>query len=95
MAAMDREKKERHGLRILFMVGFWLVLRLGYLLTGLMALVMWIMGWFEDEPNPRLRGFGRSLATYQHQILDFLLFNSEQKPFPFDDWPQVGTPEQA
>lgn len=95
MALDEREHKERHGLRILFMAMFWIVLRLGVWLTGLMALLQWIMGWFEDEPNQRLRGFGLSLSTYLRQILDYLLFNSDQKPFPFDDWPRAEIEEEG
>lgn len=95
MALDEREQKERHGLRILFMAMFWIVLRLGVWLTGLMALLQWIMAWFEDEPNQRLRGFGLSLAIYLRQILDYLLFNSDRKPFPFDDWPQAEIEEEG
>lgn len=87
MADVGREQTENQALRIVFMVLFWIVLRLGYWLTAIMALVQWVMRWFEDTPNPRLRRFSRSLSVYQHQILDYLLFNCEQKPFPFSDWP--------
>jgi len=87
MATLDREEKERHGLRILFMILFWFILRLSYFITGLMALVQWIWRWFETRPDGRLRRFSVSLARYQRQVVDFLLFNTPRKPFPFDDWP--------
>ena len=87
MATLDREEKERHGLRILFMILFWLILRLSYFITGLLALVQWVWRWFEPRPDGRLTRFSVSLARYQRQVVDFLLFNSSRKPFPFDDWP--------
>ena len=34
-----------------------------------------------------LRSFGQSLASWIFQIMQFLTFNSNSKPFPFDDWP--------
>ncbi|MHA7878389.1 MAG: DUF4389 domain-containing protein [Saccharospirillum sp.] len=87
MQTEQREYREQHGLRLLFMVLFWVILRLGYFVTALLAMTQWILGWFEDEPNSRLRQFSRSLARYQSEILDYLLFNRHTKPFPFDDWP--------
>lgn len=87
MSTMEREEKERHGLRILFMILFWFILRLSYFITGLLALVQWIWRWFEERPEGRLRRFSVSLARFQRQVVDFLLFNTSRKPFPFDDWP--------
>ena len=37
--------------------------------------------------NKNLRNFGQSLASWIFQIMQFLTFNSNSKPFPFDDWP--------
>ena len=37
--------------------------------------------------NKNLRSFGQSLASWILQIMQFLTFNSNSKPFPFDDWP--------
>jgi len=40
------------------------------------------------ETNKQLSIFGHSLAVYTCEIIDFLTYNSETKPFPFDnDWP--------
>lgn len=37
--------------------------------------------------NEFLLDFGRNLSVYIHQIINFLTFNSEQRPFPFSAWP--------
>lgn len=37
--------------------------------------------------NERLLSFGQSLSILIHQILNFLTFNSDEKPFPFGNWP--------
>lgn len=92
MDVEQREYKEQHGLRLLFMVLFWVILRICYFVTALLAVTQWILGWFEDEPNEKLRRFSRSLATYQARILDYLLFNRDAKPFPFEDWPSDEEP---
>jgi hypothetical protein len=39
--------------------------------------------------NKPLQGFGHSLSRYIYQVLLFLTFNTEDKPFPYDDWPPL------
>lgn len=39
-------------------------------------------------PNQRLVAFSGSLASYLFAICRFACFTSEQKPFPFSDWPE-------
>ncbi|WP_108124439.1 DUF4389 domain-containing protein [Saccharospirillum mangrovi] len=87
METSKRERIEQQLLRLVFMVIFGVVLRLSVLLTGLLAVVQWIWRWFQSDDNERLRGFCRALGRYQHQVSDFLLFNVDDKPFPFSDWP--------
>ena len=39
------------------------------------------------KTNEFLLGFSQSLGVYIYQIINFLTFNSEQRPFPFSSWP--------
>jgi len=39
------------------------------------------------QPNTRLTHFGRNLARYLQQIISYLTFSTEDKPFPFSSWP--------
>ena len=39
-------------------------------------------------PNDRLKPFSRHLALYIYDVLRFLSYNSEEKPYPFSDWPK-------
>lgn len=46
------------------------------------------------KTNEFLLGFSQSLSIYIHQIINFLTFNSEQRPFPFSTWPNASdTPD--
>ena len=42
---------------------------------------------FTTKANENLAGFGSLLVTYVAQILNFVTFNSESRPFPFSDFP--------
>ncbi len=75
------------GIRALYMILMGIAYNLsGYLLFAI-AIVQLVVAVFADAPNPRLASFGRSLATYLQQNANFLAFVTEEKPFPFSDWP--------
>ena len=41
------------------------------------------------EDNRNLRDLGVALAGYVHEMLLFVTWNREQKPFPFNEFPRV------
>jgi hypothetical protein len=84
---MEKEVREHHLFRLLYMVLFWIFLRVSLILTGLIAFVQWVILWFQEEPIESLLEFAGSLRKFQAQILAYLTFESEDKVFPFADWP--------
>ena len=74
--------------RVLFVIFFIVVLHLiiGPLIV-LLALAQGLFLVFTTKPNENLAGFGALLVTYVSQILNFVTFNSESRPFPFSDFP--------
>lgn len=84
---MEREQKEHHAIRGLYMVLFWFFLRISLVLTALIAILQWAVLWFQDEQIEALVDFSTSLNQFQQQILLFLTFKTEAKVFPFADWP--------
>jgi len=42
------------------------------------------------EALPRLVTFARGLNAYVFQILEFVTFRSDERPFPFSAWPSEG-----
>ena len=74
--------------RVLFVIFFIVVLHLiiGPLIV-LLALAQSLFLIFTAKANENLAGFGALLATYASQILNFVTFHSERRPFPFSDFP--------
>ena len=74
--------------RVLFVIFFIVVL---HLIIGpvivLLALVQALFLIFTTKANENIAGFGSLLVTYVAQILNFVTFNSESRPFPFSDFP--------
>ena len=75
-------------LRVLWMLVFVLVWQVAQFLLGALVLVQLIYRLVYGAPNAGLMNFGDSLSQYLAQIGRFGSFHSEQKPWPFSDWPQ-------
>jgi hypothetical protein len=55
----------------------------------LTAIVQFLWLLFSHEPNRLLARFGKSLSLWMAQTARFLTCASEEKPFPWSDWPQA------
>lgn len=90
---MDNEQlksnltSSKHWLRLVFMLLFAAVLHLASLVMWVLVAVQFVFSLVTGEDNQHLRRFGHSLSTYIYDVLQFLCYSSEEKPFPFADWP--------
>ncbi len=91
---VDNLREPSAWLRIAFMLIFALVL---YLVIAPVILVLMlaqaIFTIVTGDDNDNLRKFGAALSQYIYQILQFLTFNSDEKPFPFSEFPGIALDE--
>lgn len=80
-------------LRVLWMLVFFLVWQVAQFVLGALVLVQLIYRLIYGAPNSGLMNFGDSLSLYLAQIGRFGTFHTEQKPWPFADWPAPRPPE--
>lgn len=82
-------RKQEVWLRALFMLLFVLVYGVAEAVVVVVALVQF--GWLviAEDRNPRLERFARSLSAFVYEIVAFWTFVSDEKPFPFADWPEA------
>jgi hypothetical protein len=85
-------KKPSAWFRVLFMAGFVIALYVTGVILLVLMLAQIVFSLLAGESNINLRRLGAGLANYVSQILTFLTYNSEQKPFPFLPFP---LPESA
>jgi len=80
-------KSRSTWLRLFFMLVFWVLAGV----TTFVASVVMVLGFFwvllTGETNAQLQTAGKSIAAYIYQIISYLTYNSEEKPFPFGEWP--------
>jgi hypothetical protein len=86
-------KSRTTWLRLLFMIILAFLYGVSRVVVGAVILLQFFWVLFTGETNERLKGLGQSLATYTYQVLCYLTYNTDSRPFPFDDdWPPSGTP---
>ena len=76
-----------------YMLLFGLLLVAARLIISLVVVVQFIFVLFFGSDNDNLRNLGQGLGKWVYQTLMFLTFNSEDKPFPFDEWPTTDPSE--
>lgn len=76
-------------IRLLYMIMFWFLLVLARFAVGLLAVLQFVLVLLTGAPNEPLRAMGGAIGVWTLQTMRFLTFSSEDKPFPFQDWPIV------
>ncbi|MNN34802.1 hypothetical protein D3C81_1486240 [compost metagenome] len=89
----DRQGKESLAIRILWMFLFVLVWQVAELILGVVVLLQLIYRIIYGAPSGSLMGFGDSLSQFLAQIGRFGSFQTDEKPWPFADWPTPREPE--
>ena len=77
-----------HWVRVVFMVLFAFIACAVCYVAAILVIVQFVITLFSGNSNEKLREFGSCLAQYIAQLVNFLTYNREDKPFPFADWPE-------
>ena len=80
-------------IRLGFMLVFALLLMAGRLVISIIVVVQFALVLVTGSDNENLRNLGQGLGKWIYQAFMFLTFNSEEKPFPFDEWPGIDPSE--
>jgi hypothetical protein len=74
--------------RLVFMVVFYALVSVAAMVATVVVVLGFLWVLFTGDVNPQLKSTGQSLATYLSQVMRYLTFNSNDRPFPFDlSWP--------
>jgi len=81
-------------IRGLFIIVFSVIFYLLYALILLIVVFQFITKLITTELNEQLLSFSDSLNQYVSQILLYITFKSEERPFPFSPWPGTNENKQ-
>ena len=87
MTENTETSKRKIWIRGIFMLLMALAFQLSATVLCFVTVIQFVLVLMNDTPNDRLVAFGRNLARYLQQIVNFLTFATEDIPFPFSDWP--------
>ena len=76
-------------IRIIYMVLFWIVLYFSMMVIGALIFIQVLFALITGSENKNLRNFSVDLTKYINQILLFLTYNEDRKPFPFSAWGEI------
>lgn len=74
-------------LRLLFMILFAVVLALSDLLLAAVIILQFGFVLFSRRQNTELLDFGAQLARFRYHVVRYLTYNTEDRPWPFVNWP--------
>jgi Flp pilus assembly protein TadB len=84
----ENVKSRSTWLRLFFMFVVALLYGVSRVVVGVVVFLQFFWVLFTGETNKQLEQLGQSLATYTYQVILYLTFNTEERPFPFDAaWP--------
>lgn len=74
-------------MRALFMVLFLIIYGIAEFLIFAVMAFQFLSVLFARKTNGPLMKFGKSLSAFIYEIMLYLTYNSEDRPFPFAPWP--------
>ncbi|NOQ23713.1 MAG: DUF4389 domain-containing protein [Candidatus Aegiribacteria sp.] len=80
-----------------FMIIFFVLARFVAVLVVIIALFQFICTMISRKPNDNVKNFGKDLSLYAAEIIQFLSYNTDRKPWPFSPGNEVKpeNPEEA
>ncbi len=75
--------------RGLFMLICAILYNIAEMVLVAVAISQFLFKLFTGNENQQLKTLGRGLSIFFYQTMQFLTFNSEEKPFPFSPWPDA------
>lgn len=85
---IDRVSSAEFWLRLVYMLLFFMIISVATYLMIFVVIAQFFWYLFAGEKNSKILVFSKQLSFFMYEILLFLSQNSDDKPFPFKDWPE-------
>ena len=90
MDEVETNGREKPGLaRALFILLYLINIRLISMVLFVIAITQYIYSWLTGEPNDKIMYFTEGLGEYSKQLVSYVGFNTDDKPWPVGEWPDV------
>ncbi len=90
MEEIETNEREKPGIaRAVYILLYLIIGRFISMVLFVVAITQFIYTWLAGEPNEKILEFTEGLSEYAKQLVSYVGFNSDEKPWPFGDWPDV------
>ncbi len=76
-------------IRLAYMALFALLIVVARIIILVVAVLQFLLVLITGRDNDNLRDLGQGVSKWVYQGLLFLTFNTDEKPWPFSDWPDL------
>ena len=83
----EQPARKETWFRLLYVLLFVILYGVAEAVLGVIVIVQFGFKLITHETNDNLLNFSTGLNKYIYGILQFMTFNSNEKPYPFSDWP--------
>lgn len=89
---MTRNRSKGHGdkvvwHRLLHIAIFAVIFNIVEVVLVALVAFQWLSTLITGQANERLKGLGAELAGYVAEIVRFLTYGTDDRPYPFGPWP--------
>ena len=74
-------------LRLLFILLFAAIYSVAEMVLAAVVLFQFLCVLFTGKRNDKVLSLGAQISTFAYQVFRYLTYNSDERPFPFADWP--------
>ncbi len=82
-------------LRLVYIILFAIAFSVAEVVIVAVIVAQFLFELITGQPNEQLRSLGRSLGGYANEIVAYLTYHSDDKPFPFGSWPEGAPAREA
>jgi len=86
---LDHVKDRNVWMRVLFMLLYAAVYYVAVIVLSAVIIAQFLFVVVTGRKNGRLLGLGAQLSAFIYQIITYLTYNTDERPYPFRDWPEA------
>ena len=86
---LDHVKDRNVWMRVLFMLLYAAVYYVAVIVLSAVIIAQFLFVVVTARKNERLLGLGAQLSAFIYQIITYLTYNTDERPYPFRDWPEA------
>ncbi len=75
-------------MRVVYMILFAVIFNIVEFVIAVVAVVQFLSTLFTGKVNPQLQALGQGVGAYVNEIIQFLTYHTDDKPYPFAPWPK-------